>query len=504
MSENINREMAKGVGWMVLLRFAERGVGLISTLILVRLLEPTDFGLIAMATSIIAVLELMTAFGFDMALIQNRDAVRHHYDTAWTFNALFGISAALALVAVAPVAAAFYQEPRLELLIPALAGMPLFRGLENIGVVAFRRELEFHREFRFRIIKRLSSFVITVTLAFLWQDYWALIVGMVADAAIGCLLSYLLHPFRPRPSLRGGRDLFGFSVWVLLNSVLAMLRLRVADFMLGRIADARALGFYTVSYEVATLPTTELVMPMNRAVFPAFSKISHDLATLRDSYLKIAAGTLLLTLPAGFGMAAVADLLVPVALGDKWLEAIPIIELLAISGALISFGANTNPVFMAIGRIAVSSMFSALHIALFVGLMLWWAPEEGAVGAARALLTATALTQILPIAYTFKYLSIPVLTYLETVWRPVVGVAAMWFAVRGAVDWLGPLDAYGSAILLLLLLATVALGIVVYGVSVLVLWRWQGRPDGAEQILLHKLLPGLMARFPRVFKRPAP
>lgn len=502
MSENINRDMAKGVGWMVLLRFAERGVGLFSTLILVRLLMPADFGLIAMATSIMAVLELMTAFGFDMALIQNRDAERHHYDTAWTFNVLFGISAALALVAIAPLAAEFYKEPRLELIIPALAAMPLFRGFENIGIVAFRRELEFHREFRFRIIKRLTSFAITITLAFLWRDYWALIVGMVADSAIGCLLSYLLHPFRPRPGVRGGRDLFGFSVWVLVNSVLAMLRTRIADFMLGRIADARALGFYTVSYEVATIPTTELVMPMNRAVFPAFSQISRDLAKLRDSYLKVAAGTLLMTLPAGFGMAAVADLLVPVALGAKWVQAVPIIELLAISGAVISFGANTSPVFMAKGKMATAVVISSLHIALFVWFMLMWAPTEGAVGAARALLTATALTQVLPVGYTLWLLRIRLSTYLSTVWRPVAGVVAMWFAVRTVVDAVAPLDVYGVPALAAMLFAAIALGVLVYGVCVFVLWRAQGRPDGAEQILLHKLLPGLMARIPRLFKRP--
>ena len=102
MSSNINVAMAKGVGWMVLVRLAERSVGLISTLILVRLLMPSDFGLIAMATSIIALFELLTAFSFDMALIQNQSAEDHHYHTAWTLNVLLGLLSTGVVIAIAP------------------------------------------------------------------------------------------------------------------------------------------------------------------------------------------------------------------------------------------------------------------------------------------------------------------------------------------------------------------------------------------------------------------
>ena len=106
---------------MVLFKLIERSLGIVSTVILVRLLIPEDFGLIAMAMSIIAALELMGAFGFDMALIQNQDADRDHYNTAWTFNVIFAASSAILLVAIAIPAANFYHEPRLEVVIYFLA-----------------------------------------------------------------------------------------------------------------------------------------------------------------------------------------------------------------------------------------------------------------------------------------------------------------------------------------------------------------------------------------------
>src|SRR5665213_554253 len=110
---SINQRMASGIVWMVAARLMDRSIGMVSTLILARLLVPGDFGLVAMATAIGGLLDLLGAFSFDLALIQNANAERRHYDTVWTFNAIFGVFCGLALVFLAIPAAMFYHEPRL-------------------------------------------------------------------------------------------------------------------------------------------------------------------------------------------------------------------------------------------------------------------------------------------------------------------------------------------------------------------------------------------------------
>ena len=247
--------MAKGAVWMVLFKFTERGLGLISTIILARLLLPADFGLIAMAVSIIAVLELLNSFGFDTVLIQNPDANRSHYDTAWTFNVIFGTASSLILFLLASPAAAFYDEPRLEMVIDFLAIGTFIQGLGNVGVVAFRKELEFNKEFKFLVAKKLISFCITVPLAFILKNYWALVIGMLAGKSAGMALSYLVHPYRPRFSLAARHELFQFSKWLLLNNLLFFLRFRSAHFIIGKTAGTHALGLYTIAYEISNLPT---------------------------------------------------------------------------------------------------------------------------------------------------------------------------------------------------------------------------------------------------------
>jgi O-antigen/teichoic acid export membrane protein len=183
---------------MIAFRLLDRAVGVISMLILARVLTPADFGLVAMATALIALVELFGGFGLDLALIQHRDATREHFDAGWTMNVLIGALVALLLLVLARPLAWFYDEPQLVALVALLALGPLIQGSKNIGVVAFRKDLNFDREFRFLLAKRLLSSVITVWLALWLRSYWALAIGMVFGRFTGVGISYALHAFRPR------------------------------------------------------------------------------------------------------------------------------------------------------------------------------------------------------------------------------------------------------------------------------------------------------------------
>src|SRR5215469_7861100 len=141
--------MARGALWMLLFKAVDRGLGFISTLVLARLLVPADFGLLAMATSLIAFLELLTYFGLDTALLRDRETTSTHFNAVWTLNALAGCLIALVMLALSIPAAHFYREPRVTLVICALSAGSLIQGFENVGVVNFGKEMRFDREFRY-------------------------------------------------------------------------------------------------------------------------------------------------------------------------------------------------------------------------------------------------------------------------------------------------------------------------------------------------------------------
>ena len=147
-----------------------RSVGIVSTIILARLLPPADFGLVAMASVLLVMVQALTEFGFDVALIQKQHADRSHYDTAWTFKVLFGVSSALLLVALAWPMADFYSEDRITPIILALSFGVFLRGFENIGIVNFRKEFNFNREFIFFSSIKAAAFIVTITTALILRN----------------------------------------------------------------------------------------------------------------------------------------------------------------------------------------------------------------------------------------------------------------------------------------------------------------------------------------------
>ena len=484
--ENINRKMATGALWMVFFKLAERSLGLISTIILARLLVPNDFGLVAMATSFIAVLELLSAFSFDIALIHKQEATRHHYDTAWTFNVSFGVISALILLALANPAAVFYNEPRLDSVMYVLALGSLVNGFENIGIIAFRKELEFRKDFYFLLSKKLVSFAVTVPLAFVLRNYWALVAGMLTGRIIGVLLSYYVHPYRPRLSLRARHELLHFSKWLFFNNIITFLNFRSPDFIIGKISGAQALGLYTIGREISNLPTTELVAPINRAVFPAYAKMSHDISILRQGYLNVIAVIALFALPIGTGIAAISELAVAVFLGDKWLDAASIISILAFYGVTNSLLTNSASVFMAVGKPHYITAVGGFNIAFLIPVTIITTLNYGVIGTAWGYLGTILLVQ-LPVTYItlFRLISVKFGHFLSMIWRPVTATAVMYFAVQSYLNYiLIPTNTQGK---ISVMLSAILLGAVLYTITIFTLWLISSKPAGAESYILGKL-----------------
>jgi O-antigen/teichoic acid export membrane protein len=470
--------MAHGAAWMVLAKFVERGLGLVSMLILARLLVPADFGLVAMATTLLAVLELLTAFGFDSALIRNGKADRSQYDTAWTLYVLMGVIMAVLLVALAYPLSWFYQEPRLVPVVAALALAAFVQAFENIGVVAFRMELDFRREFLFLGGKKLATFCTTVPLAFALGNYWALVAGMVMGRLVGVALSYRVHAYRPRFSLEHWRDMFGFSKWLLLTNAINFVRLRYADLVIGRIGGPTALGLYSLGSEIAFLPTTELVAPINRAVFPGYAQIAHDLGALRREFLAALGMIAFVALPAACGIAAIAPLLVPIMLGDKWAGAASAVTILAWVGALTTLTATSHSVFLARSKPWLGALVGGVQAILLVVLLPIFGVYWGLQGVLWATLLAAAITTPVTFGLIMRELELNGLRILALLWRPVAASVVMYLSVEYLVEAEAAWGRYVQ------LVSAVTLGVLLYPIVSLTLWRMSGRPRSAEAALV--------------------
>ncbi len=477
------RSIAKGAVWMIAVRVAERSIGFVSLLILARLLTPSDFGLVALAFSVLEVIYLLGAFSLDVALIQNQDAKKDHYDTVWTINLLMFCLYAALLFAAAYPAAHFYRDERLAQVMQVLAGGLLLRGLENIYLIDFRKEMRFDKEFMVFLVKRVSGFAITTTLAIVYRNYWALVFGTLASFAISTVFSYKVVSRRPRLTLAAVRELFHFSKWMFINNAITTLIARAPDFLIGRIAGAASLGIFNLAREVSALPTSELIAPINRAAFPGFSRLARDLPALREAYLNTLGMSLLFSVPASTGIAVLAQVFVDVALGAQWTQAAPLIQLVAAGGVISLLSASSGYVFIALGKPRINTLTVALQVPVLIPALYFLTRESGLVGAALAIALNASVIAPVSLCLAGRELHISFGRYLATAWRPCVASAAMALALVPLL----PLaeQSKGSEIVALALIPVV--GVLVFVASLFVLSRLTGGFSQAERIVLGEI-----------------
>lgn len=467
---------------MVAARFADRAIGLVSLTILARLLVPQDFGVVAMAVSIMAMVSAFAQLGVEVALIQDQRAEKRHYDSAWTINVLIGCLLSLVLIGVASPAAAFFADPRVESTIRWLAVANVIRSFENIGIVDFRKNLEFHREFNFLFSVRCVSTMLTLVFAYLWRDYTALIAGSFVQAGVRVFLSYVMSTYRPSFSLAGFGSIFHFSKWMMLQGAIEVLGGQASSVVIGRMADAAAVAYYSISSEIANLATTELAMPVRRALLPGFAKIGDDKASLRRAFVNSFAIIVLVGLPVPLGVALIAPMIVAVFLGPKWMAAVALIQVLSVSGVLRTFGTSSHLIYLAIGKPRITAVLAAVRVALLVPALILGASQEGALGAAWAVVVVAALLWVVDFAILLRILRFDPSELFAAAWRPIVAAMLMYGVVQAFQSSLPGAHSLVSTVWQLA--ANVALGATVYVSAVFVLWRICQRPKGSESAIL--------------------
>lgn len=476
---------------MVGLKLIERSIGLVSTVILARLLIPADFGLVAMAMAVFAMLEILGQFGFSQDLIRQKNPSIERFNTAWTLTVCHGVFSAVALALLAGPLAGFFKEPRLENVIHVLAVVAFIQSFENIGLVLFRKELDFRKDFNFLLAKKLIAFVCTVALALTFRSYWALIGGIVVSRTAGVVLSYIVHPFRPRLCFSEAASMFRYSRWILLNGLLDFFRTRSIDFVLGRFSGAASLGLFRISSEIAGLPTSELMLPVMRATYPGYAKFAHDRLALKRAFLRMQGAVVMFTLPAGIGIVLLADPIVRLLLGGNWVQAIPVIQVLGIHGAIRVFRLTNNDIFNVLGVPYWNTVFIVLEILTVVPVFSWVVYSGESLERAVWVYFYSSLI-VLPVAVSVMsyFLRLSLWERIDSVWRPVVSTAIMALVVYWSFESMsGVSDALGAATVLAWL---IPLGIFVYGIAIFVLWAISGKPDGPENMIFELVV----GRFP--------
>jgi lipopolysaccharide exporter len=474
---------ATGLAWLFASRAIMRLLGFSSTLLMVRLLTPADFGLVALAFSITQGVELLSIFGVVDAIVRHPSPTRATYDTAFTINAIRSAVTAALIAAAAWPMARFFNEPRLTEVVAALAFATLLGGLQNIGTADFRRELKFNYDFQLRILPQLLSVVASVAVAAIFRSYWALVVGTLVDRFAANLMTYWIHPHRPRFTLSEWRDLTGFSLWSWIIGLIVLVRDRIGNFVIGRMFGMQTLGLFSITIDLAVLPLAEVVFPLSTVLFSAFSRAAHNPPETASLYLRFFGLAVLVMIPAGLGISILADPIVRLVLGEKWIEAIPLLQIAALAPPLVTLGFITRSLFEAHGLMRVTAKITFLSTTLRIVLTIVLVYELGMIGAVIAALSDSVVEQACLLVMTRRRFGISLASVARQVWRPLAGGAVMsvvLITVGPRFGWT-PHEPYVFAAELL---AAVLVGASTFIGTVVTVWWLSGRPDGAETDLI--------------------
>lgn len=473
--------VAKGAILVVGMRWTDRLIGMLSTLILARILLPEDFGVVAMASIVVGLIDTILDLGVGSALVQNKHASRAEFDTAWTLRLFQAALAAGAMWVAAPIAAKYFGDERVIDVIRVMSVAVLIGGFENIGIVAFQKNMEFGRDFQFFFYRRLAGFLVTLVLALTLKSYWAMVFGTLFGRTIGVIVSYLLHEYRPHFSLQSRKKIWSFSQWVLVGNLGSYGLTQIDKFLVGGQGNAASMGAYSLADDIAAMPTTELLSPLNRVLFPVFVDHAHDPERLRQVFCKAIGVQILLALPAGVGLCVVAPEAVLVLLGERWVGAVPLVQTLALISVFSALIYGCSFLLMALGKVGVQAAMVWVRFGLMLGLAIVIFPDAGVQGIAFIRLAVSGIGLALFVGLVLHYFErIRLSDFFNQTWRPVCATLAMAAAIASL-----PALAVGGAIGQLLL--NVMVGGMVYASVILSLWRIVGCTDGAEAYLLELL-----------------
>ena len=384
-------------------------------------------------------LETVSQTGFHSALIQRKDNAELYFDTAWTVSAIRGAILFIVLFLSAPAIAAFFNSPQATMVLKVLAISSLLTGLRNIGTVTFQKNLEFHKQFIYDLPSTLIDLIVSVSLAFILRDVWALVWGGLAGNFVRFVLSFILHPYRPSMKFEKTqfKELFGFGKWLLGSGILAFLITQGDNAFVGKMLGVTFLGLYQMAYLLSHLPSSEISFVMSQVIYPAYSKLQDDLPALREAYLKILQITVFLSAAISALIFALAPDFTSIFLGNKWISMVPAMQILVVAAFFTSIFDTSGPIFLAVGKPKVETTLQLLRLlvlAIFIyPLSLRW----GITGTSIAVLLSIAAYGLCLIFMTLRITGCGLMRFGRRTAIPIINgimAAVIIFGLKGSFE----------------------------------------------------------------------
>lgn len=315
--------------WNFLSNGVVRSFGIVSTLILVRILDSDDFGIVAIGMLVVGFFDVLANIGVNRYLILKENPTHEDYSSAWTFNVCLRILLFFSLLIASPFIANFFDNPELQFVFIFLGSLQLLGALNNIGLVKLEKELNFSVKNKILMLAKVFSFIATVSAAFYFQSYFAMLSGLLINAVVFLIASYSLCSFRPKFVLKFDREMVTFSMFLFVRNFVGYTRAQMDLFIISSSFGKSVTGEFSVAKNFSMLPLGELIAPAMAPVFSVLSKLKGKPEELEIKSFQALFLMYLVIIPSAIGTYMVSAPFTAIVLGEKWLHVHSVLGMLA-------------------------------------------------------------------------------------------------------------------------------------------------------------------------------
>ncbi len=412
--ENNNHQIAEKTAWGFIWNFSAYFLGkivvLITTSILARLLAKSDFGLVAVAVLAINYLSVLKDLGLGAALIQRKGDVKEVANTVFTINIVIGLVLSAAAILLAPLVAIYFRDAHITSVLRWMGISFIINALGSVHTNWLVRGLDYRRKLIPDLGGALTKGAISIGMAYFGYGVWSLVFGQVAGAIASVILVWIILPWRPRLILdrKIASELMKFGASVTAIDILNEITDNIDYVIVGRIFGLVPLSIYTLAYRLPEMLLIGNLWVMGGVVFPAFSTVQDRPNELRRGFLASVRLVELIAVPISLGLLIAADPIVRVVFGEQWLDAIPVLRVLAVYAWVYSLGYHVGGFYKAIGRPDILLKLSILTIIIIIPSLLIGA-KFGIIGVAIGHLVAILIRRVISLGLATRLVNVSIL-----------------------------------------------------------------------------------------------
>ena len=319
-TESLKQKTTKGLFWSSVERFSNQGMSFLFSVILARMLDPSDFGIIAMITIFFAVAQSFVDSGFSNALVRKTNRREEDLSTCFYFNIGVGIIAYIVLFLIAPLVASFYNQPILSPIIRITGLGVVLNSLCVVQQALFTIKIDFKSQAKVTLSATIISGIVGVVLAYQGYGVWALVWQGVVLSLVRMGLLWLMSKWRPKAgfSKDSFHYLFGYGSKLLASGLLDTIYNNIYPIVIGKFYSPAQLGNYSRALSFAQLPSSNITSILQRVTFPVLSTIQDDIPRLQANYRRLLKLSAFIIFPLMTGLAAVAFPMIRLILTPKW------------------------------------------------------------------------------------------------------------------------------------------------------------------------------------------